>query len=91
MIAAGSNSARPPSALAGVPMRTSTRSHVWHPSREFATGETLMSEGHFGHFLFLIETGTAEATHEAEQSATSGRATSSARLRFSRPVVASPS
>lgn len=32
--------------------------------REFAAGEALMTEGDFGHSLFLIESGTAEATHE---------------------------
>jgi CRP-like cAMP-binding protein len=30
--------------------------------REFAAGETLMSEGDFGHSLFLIESGTADVT-----------------------------
>jgi CRP-like cAMP-binding protein len=28
--------------------------------REFAAGETLMSEGDFGHSLFLVESGTAD-------------------------------
>ena len=31
--------------------------------RGFAAGETLMAEGDFGHSLFLIESGTAEALH----------------------------
>jgi CRP-like cAMP-binding protein len=32
--------------------------------RGFAAGETLMAEGDFGHSLFLIESGTAEALQE---------------------------
>jgi CRP/FNR family transcriptional regulator, cyclic AMP receptor protein len=32
--------------------------------REFAPGETLMSEGDFGHGLFLIEEGAAEVSVE---------------------------
>jgi len=35
--------------------------------REFAEGETLMSEGDFGHSLFLVEDGTADVlTHETK-------------------------
>ena len=30
--------------------------------REFAAGETLMSEGDFGHCLFLVEDGTADVS-----------------------------
>lgn len=30
--------------------------------REFATGETLISEGDFGHCLFLVEEGTADVS-----------------------------
>jgi len=30
--------------------------------REFATGETLISEGDFGHSLFLVEEGTADVS-----------------------------
>jgi CRP-like cAMP-binding protein len=30
--------------------------------REFAAGETLMSQGDFGHSLFLVEAGSAEVT-----------------------------
>jgi CRP-like cAMP-binding protein len=34
--------------------------------REFATGERLMTQGDFGHCLFLIETGTADVSIDGE-------------------------
>jgi CRP-like cAMP-binding protein len=34
--------------------------------REFAAGETLMSEGDFGHCLFLVETGSADVSVDGE-------------------------
>ena len=34
--------------------------------REFATGERLMSQGDFGHCLFLVETGTADVSVDGE-------------------------
>jgi CRP-like cAMP-binding protein len=34
--------------------------------REFAAGETLMSEGDFGHSLFLVESGSADVLVEGE-------------------------
>jgi CRP-like cAMP-binding protein len=35
--------------------------------REFAAGETLMSEGDFGHSLFLVESGSADVLIEGER------------------------
>jgi CRP-like cAMP-binding protein len=35
--------------------------------REFAAGETLMSEGDFGHSLFLIESGSADVLVEGKK------------------------
>lgn len=35
--------------------------------REFPAGETLMSEGDFGHSLFLVESGSADVTVEGEK------------------------
>jgi CRP-like cAMP-binding protein len=35
--------------------------------REFAAGETLMSEGDFGHSLFLVESGSADVLVEGEK------------------------
>jgi CRP-like cAMP-binding protein len=35
--------------------------------REFAPGEALTIQGHFGHCLFLIESGTADVTIDGEQ------------------------
>ena len=40
--------------------------------REFAAGEALMSEGDFGHALFLIETGTADVSVHGEKVAVVG-------------------
>ena len=34
--------------------------------REFATGERLMSQGDFGHCLFLVEAGTADVSVDGE-------------------------
>ena len=34
--------------------------------REFATGEPLMSQGDFGHCLFLVEAGTADVSVDGE-------------------------
>ncbi len=57
----------PLSALAGCPDEDLDAVARVASEREFAAGETLMSEGDFGHSLFLIETGTVEATHEGEK------------------------
>jgi CRP-like cAMP-binding protein len=35
--------------------------------REFAAGESLMSEGDFGHSLFLVESGSADVLVEGEK------------------------
>jgi CRP-like cAMP-binding protein len=35
--------------------------------REFAAGETLMSEGDFGHSLFLVESGSADVLVEGDK------------------------
>jgi CRP-like cAMP-binding protein len=35
--------------------------------REFAAGDTLMSEGDFGHSLFLVESGSADVLVEGEK------------------------
>lgn len=41
--------------------------------REFAEGETLMTEGDFGHSLFLVEDGTADVFTEGTKVGTVGR------------------
>ena len=46
--------------LAGVPDDELDAVASAASEREFAAGETLMSEGDFGHCLFLVEDGTAE-------------------------------
>ena len=40
--------------------------------REFAAGEAMMSEGDFGHALFLIETGAADVSVHGEKVAAVG-------------------
>ena len=40
--------------------------------REFAAGETLMSEGDFGHCLFLVEDGSAEVSVDGTSVGTVG-------------------
>ncbi|MET0761940.1 MAG: cyclic nucleotide-binding domain-containing protein [Thermoleophilaceae bacterium] len=40
--------------------------------REFAEGETLMSEGDFGHALFLLESGSAEVESDGTKVADLG-------------------
>jgi CRP-like cAMP-binding protein len=54
----------PLSTLAGCPDEDLDAVARVATEREFAEGETLMAEGDFGHSLFLIESGTAEAQHE---------------------------
>ena len=54
----------PLSALAGCPEEDLDAVARVATERGFAAGETLMAEGDFGHSLFLIESGTAEALHE---------------------------
>jgi cAMP-dependent protein kinase regulator len=54
----------PLSALAGCPDEDLDAVARVAAECEFAAGETLMAEGDFGHSLFLIESGTAEAMHE---------------------------
>jgi CRP-like cAMP-binding protein len=54
----------PLSALAGCPDEDLDAVARVASEREFAAGERLMAEGDFGHSLFLIEAGTAEALHE---------------------------
>jgi CRP-like cAMP-binding protein len=48
--------------LAGIPERELDAVAAAASEREFAAGETLMSEGDFGHCLFLVEDGTAEVS-----------------------------
>jgi CRP-like cAMP-binding protein len=50
----------PLSALEGVPEEELDAVARVATEREFAEGETLMSEGDFGHSLFLVEEGTAD-------------------------------
>jgi CRP-like cAMP-binding protein len=50
----------PLSALKGVPAEELDAVARVATEREFAEGETLMSEGDFGHSLFLVEEGTAD-------------------------------
>jgi CRP-like cAMP-binding protein len=55
----------PLSALDGVPEEELAAVARVASEREFAEGETLMSEGDFGHSLFIIEDGTADVlTHD---------------------------
>jgi CRP-like cAMP-binding protein len=54
----------PLSVLAGCPDEDLDAVARVATEREFAAGETLMAEGDFGHSLFLIESGTAEALHK---------------------------
>ena len=54
----------PLSALAGCPDEDLDAVARVATEREFAAGETLMAEGDFGHSLFLIESGTAEALYK---------------------------
>jgi CRP/FNR family transcriptional regulator, cyclic AMP receptor protein len=55
----------PLSAMDGVPEEELDAVARVATEREFAEGETLMSQGDFGHSLFLIEDGTADVlTHE---------------------------
>jgi CRP-like cAMP-binding protein len=54
----------PLSALAGCPDEDLDAVARVATERGFAAGETLMAEGDFGHSLFLIESGAAEALHE---------------------------
>jgi CRP-like cAMP-binding protein len=53
----------PLTALAGCPDEDLDAVARVATEREFSAGETLMAEGDFGHSLFLIESGTAEARH----------------------------
>jgi CRP/FNR family cyclic AMP-dependent transcriptional regulator len=57
----------PLSAMDGVPEEELDAVARVATEREFAEGETLMSQGDFGHSLFLIEDGTADVlTDEAK-------------------------
>jgi CRP/FNR family cyclic AMP-dependent transcriptional regulator len=57
----------PLTALDGVPEEDLDALARVATEREFAEGETLMSEGDFGHSLFLVEDGTADVlTHETK-------------------------
>jgi len=48
--------------LAGIPDEELDAVASAASEREFATGETLISEGDFGHSLFLVEEGTADVS-----------------------------
>jgi CRP/FNR family cyclic AMP-dependent transcriptional regulator len=50
----------PLSTLSGIPEEELDAVARVASEREFAAGETLMSEGDFGHSLFLVEAGSAE-------------------------------
>jgi|Tabmets5t2r1_1033131.scaffolds.fasta_scaffold86513_1 CRP-like cAMP-binding protein len=57
----------PLSALKGVPAEELDAVARVATEREFAEGETLMSEGDFGHSLFLVEEGTADVLAEGSK------------------------
>ena len=57
----------PISALSGCPDEELDAVARVASEREFAVGETLMSEGDFGHSLFLVESGSADVLVEGEK------------------------
>ena len=57
----------PISALSGCPDEELDAVARVASEREFALGETLMSEGDFGHSLFLVESGSADVLVEGEK------------------------
>jgi CRP-like cAMP-binding protein len=58
--------------LAGVPGDELDAVASAASEREFAAGETLMSEGDFGHCLFLVEDGAAEVSVDGITAGTVG-------------------
>jgi CRP-like cAMP-binding protein len=59
--------AAPISVLSGCPEEELDAVARVASEREFAAGETLMSEGDFGHSLFLVESGSADVLVEGEK------------------------
>jgi CRP/FNR family transcriptional regulator, cyclic AMP receptor protein len=57
----------PISALSGCPDEELDAVARVASEREFADGETLMSEGDFGHSLFLVESGSADVLVHGEK------------------------
>ena len=62
----------PLSAFDGVPEAELDAVARLATEREFGEGETLMSEGDFGHALFLVEDGTADVFTRGEKVGTVG-------------------
>ena len=52
--------------LAGLPEDELNAVASTASEREFAAGETLISEGDFGHSLFLVETGSADVAADGQ-------------------------
>ena len=60
------------SAFAGLPERELDAVASVASEREFAAGDTVISEGDFGHSLFLIEGGSAEILIDGKQVGSAG-------------------
>ena len=62
----------PLSALAGLPEEELDAVARHATEREFAKGDTMMSEGDFGYSLFLVESGSADVVSQGEKIAEVG-------------------